>query len=102
MSATSDASISLAIVGNALNLAYNVPLVYRVMLVWDADNLSTYFIGMRIAGAIAWIAYGGVEANVWVALSYVVTLMSSLCLAFVKLYPIPPCRRNENVEVARV
>lgn len=85
------AAIALALSGNALNLAYNVPLVYLVVKKWDADNLSKYYIALRVSGSVAWIAYAGVTEELWVGVSYCVTLLSSLILAYVKMMPRPTC-----------
>lgn len=84
---TQDAAVTLAVCGNMLNLAYNVPLVYRVIKRWDATGLSPYFMLLRIVGATCWISYAALQEELWVGLSYCVTLLSSCCLAYVKMFP---------------
>ena len=81
------AILTLAVIGNALNLAYNVPLVWRVMRLWDAKNLSYCFLFMRIAGSVIWVAYAVLALDTWVGISYAVTLLSSVLLSVVKLWP---------------
>lgn len=85
--AREDAIITLAIVGNVLNLAYNVPLVWRVVKLWDARNLSWYFLAMRIIGSIVWICYAALAVDTWIGISYSVTLLSSSLLTVVKVFP---------------
>ena len=92
-----DAIITLAVIGNVLNLAYNVPLVWRVMRLWDAENLSAYFLSMRITGSIIWLLYAVLAVDTWVGVSYTVTLISSGLLTLVKLCP----RKNQSVEAVR-
>lgn len=89
-----DAILSLAVVGNVLNLAYNVPLVWRVIKLWDAENLSKYFLAMRVSGSIIWLFYAVAASDAWVGISYTVTLASSLLLTMVKI-----CPRRATVEV---
>lgn len=92
-----DAIITLAVIGNVLNLAYNVPLVWRVMRLWDAENLSAYFLSMRITGSIIWLLYAVLAVDTWVGVSYTVTLISSGLLTCVKLCP----RKQQSVEAVR-
>lgn len=84
---SSVAVATLAVLGNALTLAYNVPLVWRVVKLWDATNLSTYFLSMRVLGSVVWLFYAAFTSQAWIAVSYTVSLVSSLCLTVVKVYP---------------
>jgi|EP00161_Ancyromonas_sigmoides_P003554 uncharacterized protein with PQ loop repeat len=75
------ALIVIGTIANVLNVCYNIPLVYRPWKNRCIDDISTYFITMRILGTMLWIAYG-VADNVDVQLIILncVTLSSSLCL----------------------
>ena len=77
--------IFFAILGNTLNIFYNIPFVYRVFKNKSANNISSYFLIMRLFGAISWIIYAILESEVWVGLSYIVTLISSICISYIKV-----------------
>ena len=101
MTAHDTALVTLAIVGNVLNLAYNVPFVYRVWTLWDAENLSTYFLAMRVSGSVAFLAYGALLEDARIAGSFAVTLISSLLLLVVKYAPARPCDGQRGQQPAQ-
>lgn len=72
-----------AILGNILNFAYNVPLVYKVLKTKSTDSISIYFLYLRIAGSICWLIYGIYGKYLLLTLSYIVTLSSSLIILIV-------------------
>tara|TARA_Y100000996_G_C21969780_1_gene415911 strand:- start:167 stop:490 length:324 start_codon:yes stop_codon:yes gene_type:complete len=80
-----NAVISLAIVGNVCNLAYNVPFVYVVVKHRNADNISKYFLGLRLFSSIIWIMYGIFVSDMFVGISYSITLLSSVIVLAIKL-----------------
>jgi len=77
--------ISLALIGNGLNLMYNIPFVYQVYKNNNTKNISTCFLLLRTFGSISWISYGILEKDIWIQLSYLVTLLSSLIISFYKI-----------------
>ena len=79
------AIISLAIVGNVCNLAYNVPFVYVVVKHRNADNISKYFLSLRLFSSIIWIIYGIFISDIFVGISYFITLLSSIIVLGIKL-----------------
>ena len=74
-----------AILGNTLNILYNIPFVYRVFKNKSANNISSYFLIMRLFGSISWIIYAILESELWIGLSYIVTLISSICISYIKV-----------------
>ena len=84
MKGTTSTAIVLALIGNALNIGYNIPLVWRVVKTRNADSLSMYFLTLRLLGSLTWIVYAVIETDTWIAISYTVTLLSSLVLCYVK------------------
>lgn len=87
-----------AILGNTLNILYNIPFVYRVFKNKSANNISSYFLIMRLFGAISWIIYAILESEVWVGLSYIVTLISSICVSYIKVKYKNKTIKDEDVD----
>ena len=54
---------------------------------WDASNISRYFLYIRILGSISWISYAILSKDIYIGLSYTVTLTSSLLVTYVKFTP---------------
>ena len=83
----SDTILAFAILGNIFNIAYNIPFVYKVIKYWDASSISKYFLFIRILGSISWISYAILSRDIYIGLSYTVTLTSSLLVTYVKFTP---------------
>ena len=77
--------ISLAIVGNVCNLAYNVPFVWVVIKHRNADNISKYFLGLRLFSSVIWIMYGIFVSDMFIGISYAITLLSSMIVLGIKI-----------------
>ena len=75
----------LAVTGNALNLAYNVPLVWRIVRTGSANDISMYFLMLRISGSVCWLVYAILTDDIWILISYLVTLTSSVIMLVVKV-----------------
>ena len=74
----------IGIIGNLFNLMYNIPFVWVIVKHWNADNISKKFLYIRITGSISWIIYSILSLNIYIGVSYTVTLISSLIITFVK------------------
>jgi uncharacterized protein with PQ loop repeat len=77
--------ISLAVVGNVCNFAYNVPFVWVVVKHQNADNISSKFLYLRIFSSIIWILYAIFTFEMFIVSSYSITLVSSFIILYVKL-----------------
>lgn len=77
--------IILGITGNTLNLLYNIPFMYQVYKNKNTKNISSCFLLLRNLGSISWISYGIIEYDLWILLSYSVTLSSSLFVSYYKI-----------------
>ena len=88
-----------AILGNTLNILYNIPFVYRVFKNKSANNISSYFLIMRLFGSISWIIYAILESELWIGLSYIVTLISSICVSYIKIKYKNKTIKDEYVDV---
>ena len=79
------AIISLAVVGNVCNFAYNVPFVWVVVKHRNANNISGYFLYLRVLTSLIWILYSIFTFEIFVGCSYSVTLISSCIVLYVKV-----------------
>lgn len=80
-----DIILTLAILGNICNLAYNIPFVYVVWKHWNANNISKKFLVLRIIGSLIWIAYCIIINDLFIGLSYSIILLSSGFIFYVKI-----------------
>ena len=76
--------IILALIGNILNLAYNIPFVYLVWKNKSSKNISGTFLGLRFLGSVSWLLYGILIKDYWIGLSYIITLTATIIIIFVK------------------
>ena len=77
--------LSFAIIGNVLNLAYNIPFAWKVIKNNSAKDISLLFLYLRIFGSISWLIYSIIKPDLLIGLSYVVTLTSSCIVYYVKM-----------------
>ena len=80
-----DILLAFAIIGNVLNLAYNIPFVWVVMKHWNANNISKTFLYLRTLCSIIWIIYAFLLKDIVLGVSYIVILLSSALVTYVKL-----------------
>jgi uncharacterized protein with PQ loop repeat len=73
-----------AFLGNILNLAYNIPFVYLVWKNRSSKNISGSFLTLRFCGSVSWLVYGALVQDAWVAFSYVVTLIATILIGYIK------------------
>ena len=77
--------ITFAIIGNVLNLGYNIPFVWLVWKNRSSKNISGMFLSLRFFGSISWLIYAGTVGDPWIAISYTVTLIATLFIGYVKI-----------------
>lgn len=77
-------ALAFAIIGNGLNLAYNIPFVYLVWKNRSSKNISGTFLLLRFWGSIAWLIYAVLVMDAWVGFSYVVTLTATCAIYYIK------------------
>lgn len=76
--------LTFAILGNVLNLAYNIPFVWLIWKNRSSNNISGAFLILRFSGSISWIIYSLLVSDIWVGASYTVTLISTLFVIYIK------------------
>ena len=95
MEETHPTVLTFAILGNSLNLAYNIPLVYLVWKNRSTKNISGTFVMLRFCGSISWLIYAALILDSWVAASYTVTLIATCIIGYIKILE---RRKNEKEE----
>ena len=88
--------LTFAILGNIFNFSYNVPFVWLVFKHWNADNISKKFLYIRILGSSSWIIYSVLTSELFVGLSYSISLISTLLITYVKLTQVKKPNMIEN------
>ena len=73
-----------AFLGNILNLAYNIPFVYLVWKNRSSKNISGSFLALRFCGSVSWLVYAALVQDAWVAFSYVITLIATILIGYIK------------------
>ena len=93
--------LTLAVIGNVLNFAYNVPLVWTVIKNNSARDISLLFLYLRIFGSVTWLIYSVIKPDLLIGISYIVTLSSSCIIYYVKMKEtircIKPPPQNTNL-----
>ena len=84
METTNKPALAFAIIGNGLNLAYNIPFVYLVWKNRSSKNISGTFLLLRFWGSISWLVYAVLVMDAWVGFSYVVTLTATCAIYYIK------------------
>ena len=77
--------LTFAILGNVLNLAYNIPFVYLVWKNRSSKNISGSFLLLRFCGSVSWLIYAGLVNDGWLAFSYIVTLIATIMIGYIKI-----------------
>jgi uncharacterized protein with PQ loop repeat len=75
---------AFAVIGNVLNLAYNIPVVYLVWKKRSSKNISGTFLTLRLCGSISWLIYAGLVNDMWIVFSYSITLISTMLITYIK------------------
>jgi MtN3 and saliva related transmembrane protein len=72
--------LGIGIAANVVNIAYNIPLVWKPFRSRSVDNISTYFMTLRFAGITLWIIYGVLIEDLYIILLNLVSMLSSVLL----------------------
>jgi len=86
--------LTFAILGNFLNLAYNIPFVYLVWKNRSSKNISGLFLILRFCGSVSWFIYGIIVNDVWVMISYIITLIATIMICYIKI--LDKIKKKEN------
>jgi len=74
-------------IGNVLSVIYNIPQMWRTYKLKKADDISSYFLWMRLASGIIWSIYCIYYQMWYVIISWASTIISTLQILYYKYYP---------------
>lgn len=98
METNNKGAFAMAIIGNTLNLGYNIPFVYLVWKNRSSKNISGTFLLLRFWGSISWLVYAVLVSDTWVGISYMVTLTATCMIYYIKFHE----RRKSREEMIEV
>lgn len=92
-SSSSDSQIDLFMtifinIGNILSIIYNIPQMWRTYKLKKADDISSYFLWMRLASGIIWSIYCIYYKMWYVIISWVSSIVSTIQILYYKYYPV--------------
>ena len=76
-------------IGNVLSVIYNIPQMWRTYKLKSANDISSYFLWMRLTSAFIWITYCIYYEMWYVIISWASTLVSTIQILYYKYYPNP-------------
>jgi uncharacterized protein with PQ loop repeat len=74
-------------IGNVLSVIYNIPQMWRTYKLKKADDISSYFLWMRLTSGIIWSTYCIYYQMWYVIISWVSTIIATLQILYYKYYP---------------
>jgi uncharacterized protein with PQ loop repeat len=92
-SSSSDSQIDLFMtifinIGNILSIIYNIPQMWRTYKLKKADDISSYFLWMRLASGIIWSIYCIYYKMWYVIISWASSIVSTIQILYYKYYPV--------------
>jgi uncharacterized protein with PQ loop repeat len=75
-------------IGNVLSVIYNIPQMWRTYKLKKADDISSYFLWMRLTSGIIWSIYCIYYQMWYVIISWVSTIIATLQILYYKYYPV--------------
>ena len=85
-------------IGNVLSILYNLPQMWRTYKLKKADDISSYFLWMRLSSGIIWSIYC-IYYRMWnVIISWATTIISTIQILYYKYYPSPLAQRQLEEE----
>jgi uncharacterized protein with PQ loop repeat len=76
-------------IGNVLSILYNIPQMWRTHKLKKADDISSYFLWMRLSSGIIWSIYCIYYQMWYVIISWTTTIISTTQILYYKYFPSP-------------
>ena len=76
-------------IGNVLSMVYNLPQMWMTYKLKKADDISSYFVWMRLSAGIIWSTYCIYYRMWYVIISWATTIVSTMQILYYKYYPSP-------------
>jgi uncharacterized protein with PQ loop repeat len=95
---------ALGIIISVIGVIYNVPLTWRVWKTKSANDISPWFLSLRIVNSILSIAYGAVIQDPYVITTNAVPLLSSMIVThiWIRYRPTPKNKTAESDDVQSI
>ena len=81
-------------IGNVLSMVYNFPQMWMTYKLKKADDISSYFLWMRLSAGIIWSTYCIYYRMWYVIISWATTIISTVQILYYKYYPSPLAQRR--------
>ena len=81
-------------IGNVLSMVYNLPQMWMTYKLKKADDISSYFLWMRLLTGIIWSTYCIYYRMWYVIISWATTIISTMQILYYKYYPSPLAQRR--------
>jgi uncharacterized protein with PQ loop repeat len=81
-------------IGNVLSILYNLPQMWRTYKLKKADDISSYFLWMRLSSGIIWSIYCIYYRMWYVIISWATSIISTIQILYYKYYPSPLAQRQ--------
>ena len=81
-------------IGNVLSMVYNFPQMWMTYKLKKADDISSYFLWMRLSAGIIWSTYCIYYRMWYVIISWATTIISTIQILYYKYYPSPLAQRR--------
>lgn len=85
-------------IGNVLSMVYNFPQMWMTYKLKKADDISSYFLWMRLSAGIIWSTYCIYYRMWYVIISWATTIISTMQILYYKYYPSPLAQRQLEEE----
>jgi uncharacterized protein with PQ loop repeat len=76
-------------IGNILSIVYNFPQMWKTYKLKKADDISSYFLWMRLSAGLIWSIYCIYYKMWYVIISWTTTIISTTQILYYKHYPSP-------------
>ena len=81
-------------IGNVLSMVYNFPQMWMTYKLKKADDISSYFLWMRLSTGVIWSTYCIYYRMWYVIISWATTIVSTIQILYYKYYPSPLAQRQ--------
>ena len=81
-------------IGNVLSIVYNFPQMWMTYKLKKADDISSYFLWMRLSAGIIWSIYCIYYRMWYVIISWATSIASTVQILYYKYYPSPLAQRQ--------
>ena len=86
------------VIANIINIVYNIPQMVKTYQRKTTQDLSSWFIFLRIVGNSIWIGYAIEIDSMMMLINTIVTVGSSVFIAYYKIIELHKERRDKKIQ----